>query len=98
MNNCKFADKNICSVALEHHEKLDGSGYPRGKRQISEVAQIVGIIDCYEAITNNERPYRGAMLPIDTLNVIKNDVESGKFNRDIFENFAKSLVENKVSN
>lgn len=92
LKRCKFTDKNICLVALEHHEKLDGSGYPHGKKQISEAAQIVGIIDCYEALTNNERPYRNAMIPIDTLTLIKDDVAAGKFNKNIFEKFAYSLV------
>ena len=93
LKRCKFTDKNICLVALEHHEKLDGSGYPHGKKQISEAAQIIGIIDCYEALTNNERPYRNAMIPIDTLTLIKDDVAAGKFNKNIFEKFAYSLVE-----
>ena len=93
LKRCKFTDKNICLVALEHHEKLDGSGYPHGKKQISEAAQIIAIIDCYEALTNNERPYRSAMIPIDTLTLIKDDVAAGKFNKNIFEKFAYSLVE-----
>lgn len=93
LKRCKFTDKNICLVALEHHEKLDGSGYPHGKKQISEAAQIIAIIDCYEALTNNERPYRNAMIPIDTLTLIKDDVAAGKFNKNIFEKFAYSLVE-----
>ena len=93
LKRCKFTDKNICLVALEHHEKLDSSGYPYGTKQISEAAQIIGIIDCYEALTNNERPYRSAMIPIDTLTFIKDDVAAGKFNKNIFEKFAYSLVE-----
>lgn len=92
LKRCKFTDKNICIVALQHHEKLDRSGYPHGKKQISEPAQIIGVIDCYEALTNNERPYRNAMIPIDTLTLIKDDVAAGKFNKNIFEKFAYSLV------
>ncbi len=79
--------------ALEHHEKLDGSGYPKGKTNISECGMILGIIDCYEAITNDDRPYRSAMAPLDALSLIKNDVEKGKYNRKIFEDFAYSLTD-----
>jgi HD-GYP domain-containing protein (c-di-GMP phosphodiesterase class II) len=78
--------------ALEHHEKLDGSGYPKGIRGISFVGQLLGIIDCYEALTNEERPYRRAKPPLDTLRLIKDDVEAGKFNRKIFEKFCYSLI------
>lgn len=78
--------------AREHHEKLDGSGYPQGTRHISTAGQILGIIDCYEALTNEERPYRRAMSPLDTLKLIKKDVAAGKFSRDIFELFCYSLT------
>jgi len=78
--------------ALEHHEKLDGSGYPTGIRHISFVGQLLGIIDCYEALTNEERPYRRAQSPLDTLKLIKTDVEAGKFERKIFEKFCYSLI------
>ena len=85
-------DGGIARGAMDHHEKLDGSGYPRGKREISYVGQVLGIIDCYEALTNEDRPYRKAMSPLDALKTIKTDVEAGKFNRKIFEKFCYSLI------
>jgi HD-GYP domain-containing protein (c-di-GMP phosphodiesterase class II) len=39
----------IARGALEHHEKLDGSGYPKGVQHISFVGQLLGVIDCYES-------------------------------------------------
>ncbi len=85
-------DGGIARGALEHHEKLDGSGYPKGIRHISFVGQLLGIIDCYEALTNEERPYRRAKSPLDTLKLIKTDVEAGKFDRKIFGKFCYSLI------
>ena len=92
LNNCRFEDKEIKFTALHHHEKLDGSGYPYGKKNISETAQIIGLIDCYEALTNDDRPYRSAVDPLEALTVIKKDVDAGKFDRNIFEKFAYSLL------
>lgn len=45
-------------VVLQEHERLDGSGYPQGLKggQICEQAQIVGLVDVYEALTH-QRPY-----------------------------------------
>jgi HD-GYP domain-containing protein (c-di-GMP phosphodiesterase class II) len=83
---------SIARGALEHHEKLDGSGYPGGVQHISFVGQLLGIIDCYEALTNEERPYRRAQSPLETLKLIKADVEAGKFDRKIFEKFCYSLI------
>jgi HD-GYP domain-containing protein (c-di-GMP phosphodiesterase class II) len=83
---------DIALGALEHHEKLDGSGYPKGTRDVSFVGQLLGIVDCYEALTNEDRPYRRAKQPLDTLKLIKDDVDAGKFNREIFEKFCYSLI------
>lgn len=50
--------------ALQHHERIDGSGYPRGLKgpQIHEYAKWLGIADSYDAMTSN-RIYKKAMLP-----------------------------------
>jgi len=55
-------------VALQHHERLDGSGYPRGisGKQIHEYAQIVGICDTYDSLTT-PRPWRKRYMPQDAL-------------------------------
>ena len=51
-------------VALQHHEKYDGTGYPRGLAgtDIHEYSRIVSIADVYDAVTS-DRPYRKALLP-----------------------------------
>ena len=94
LESCKFRNCEIKITALEHHEKLDGSGYPERKTNISEFAQIVSIIDCYEALTNDERVYRKAINPLSALEIIKTEiVDAGKFSKEIFKNFAYSLLQ-----
>ncbi|MEA1971781.1 MAG: HD domain-containing protein [Candidatus Cloacimonadota bacterium] len=87
-----FRDKNILRGALEHHEKLDGSGYPYGTKNISEIGQIMSIIDIYEAITNDDRPYRNAMEPMKALEILKKEQMNKKINKEFFEKFAYSLL------
>lgn len=50
--------------ALQHHERLDGSGYPRGLAgdDIHEYAKLIGLVDAYDAMTTH-RVYRKALLP-----------------------------------
>ena len=50
--------------ALQHHERLDGSGYPHGLKgnEIHEYAKWIGLVDSYDAMTTN-RIYRDPMLP-----------------------------------
>ena len=85
-------DNFIALGSLEHHEKLDGSGYPRGISDISFVGRLLNIIDCYEALTNEDRPYRRAKEPLATLELLKGDVEDGKLDKEIFEKFCYSLI------
>ncbi|MFW5689632.1 MAG: HD-GYP domain-containing protein [Spirochaetota bacterium] len=79
---------------LEHHLKLDGSGYPASRgTSISEAGRIIAIIDAYEALTNDDRPYRTAMRPLEALRLLKQDSDAGKYDRALFAQFAYSLTD-----
>ena len=57
--------------AFQHHERMDGSGYPRGimGSEIHEFAQWIGIVDSYDAMTTH-RVYRQTMLPHQALEAL----------------------------
>jgi putative nucleotidyltransferase with HDIG domain len=84
-------EQDVCLVALNHHERVDGSGYPNGITEISEEAQIIAFIDCYEALTCNTRPYRDAVCPFEALSHIRHELFRGNFGTVVFEKFVKSL-------
>ena len=85
-------DQVVLQAALEHHEKLDGSGYPRGKRNLSLTGRLIGLLDAFEALTSDERVYRSALDPFACLSHLKNDVAQGKLDRKVFENFTACLA------
>lgn len=64
-------------VALQHHEKVDGSGYPRGLRggEIHEFARITAIADMFDALTS-DRAYRCRVPPHEAARLLK--LKSGK--------------------
>lgn len=64
-------DEEIISGVLQHHEKLDGSGYPYSLRdgEITYVGRIVGVADVYDALTT-ERPYKKPWTPYEALSHI----------------------------
>lgn len=75
-----------------HHEKWDGSGYPRGLKgdEIPMAARIFAVVDVYDALTS-KRPYRPAHTKEEALAYIKN--QSGKhFDPRVVETFIKMIA------
>lgn len=85
-------DKTVSITALEHHERLDGSGYPNGVKQISFESQVVGLIDSYESLKYQEKTFRQSLKPYDALQIIKKDVVLGKYNKKIFVDLCSCLI------
>jgi len=57
--------------AFQHHERIDGTGYPRGIKgvEIHEYSKMIGIVDSYDAMTSH-RIYRSAMMPHQALEIL----------------------------
>jgi hypothetical protein len=66
-----FSQKTL-DVILNHHERWDGFGYPRGLGgdEIPLTARVFSVADAYDAMTS-DRPYRAAMSPGDALHIIR---------------------------
>lgn len=79
-----FPDE-VSKAVQAHHERLDGSGYPRGCKEmfINEYAQITAVADIYSALTQ-DRPHRKAYSHDETLNIMKNEY-SGKISMDMVD-------------
>ncbi|MBM7647262.1 HD-GYP domain-containing protein (c-di-GMP phosphodiesterase class II) [Bacillus ectoiniformans] len=78
--------------AFQHHERLNGKGYPRGLigNEIHLYGKIIGIADVYDAVTSN-RVYRQAMLPHEGLEILY--AGSGtEFDSEMIEAFRKAIV------
>jgi putative two-component system response regulator len=72
--------QDVRPIIRGHHERLDGSGYPQGLRgdEVPLLAQIVGIVDVYDALTSN-RPYRKALTAEEAAQHLMDEVWQGKF-------------------
>jgi HD-GYP domain-containing protein (c-di-GMP phosphodiesterase class II) len=88
----RFRSRAVALAAIQHHEKLDGSGYPMGISDISFAGRLIAIIDSYESITARDRPYRSAVKPFAALSHIRDEMSEKKFDRAIFEKFLASLA------
>jgi len=84
------AEPEVVDIALHHHEKMDGSGYPDGLKdgEISLLARMGAICDVYDAVTSN-RAYKD---PWDPSNAIQAMAKwEGHFDKAIFAAFVKSV-------
>ena len=88
----KYPDISILSAhcAFQHHERVDGSGYPRGLQgaEIHPFAQIVGVADVFDALSSNS-VYRRALLPQEALAILHK--AAGAF---FAEEFVTAFVDN----
>ena len=84
--------RQVIDIPYCHHEKWDGTGYPRGlkDRQIPLPARIFAVVDVWDALNSN-RPYRPAWPKETALNYIKQ--QSGRhFQPDVVEAFLKLIT------
>ena len=92
--------RGIPEIAYGHHEKLDGSGYPRGLagEQIPLQARMMTIADIYDALTAQDRPYKRAVAPVVALDILHDEANQGKLDRDLLDIFInKKLYQPAVS-
>jgi putative nucleotidyltransferase with HDIG domain len=84
-------DEIALDVVLHHHEKTDGSGYPKRLKdaEISLYAKMGAVCDVYDAITSN-RPYKAGWDPADSLRKMA-EWADGHFDPTVFQAFVKSL-------
>lgn len=91
LQKCEGVPKAVYQMLLDHHEKIDGSGYPAGKQgdEISVYGKIAAIIDAYDAMTS-EQPHKPSMGPIKACQQMQK--ESGlAFDRQLLAVFLKSI-------
>ena len=91
LRNNGDADAIALDVVLHHHEKTDGSGYPKrlANHEISLYAKMGAVCDVYDAITSN-RPYKAGWDPAESLRKMA-EWCAGHFDPTVFEAFVKSV-------
>jgi putative two-component system response regulator len=80
--------RRVRPIVRHHHEHLDGTGYPDALRgdAIPMLAQIMGIVDVYDALTTR-RPYRSAMQPDRAFELLLEEARKGWRRRDLVDAF-----------
>lgn len=79
----------VPSIAGNHHERLDGTGYPRGldAAELGIEDRILAIADVFEALTAADRPYRRALTLEGSITIMRGMCDRGELCPDLFELF-----------
>lgn len=79
-------------VALQHHEKFDGTGYPEKRKgtEINFLARIVAIADVYDSLTS-DRPYRRALSPNEAMEYIMANSNT-HFDYNLVKAFSRAII------
>lgn len=91
LKNQVFLSAYVKAIAFQHHENLDGSGYPNriSGEKIHLLSQIVGVADIYDAMTS-DRPYRPALPVKDAVEYIMANAGT-KYSMEVVNAFVKKI-------
>ena len=84
----------VPNIAHGHHEKLDGSGYPRKVKgpDIPVQTRMMTISDIFDALTAKDRPYKRAVPTERALDIMSTEVKGGMLDPDLFTIFVEARV------
>jgi HD-GYP domain-containing protein (c-di-GMP phosphodiesterase class II) len=86
--------RRVPLIAYSHHERLDGSGYPRGVRE-AEVpiqARMMTIADVYDALAAADRPYKPAVPAERALDILRTEARAGRIDRILLDLFVEAKI------
>ena len=91
--------KDIPEIAGSHHEKINGTGYPRGLKgdEISFEARILAIADIFEALTASDRPYKKANKLSTAMKILYLMAKDNELDKDLVKYFYKSGIYKKYA-
>jgi hypothetical protein len=84
----------VADWAYAHHEKLDGSGYPRGLAapRLPPPVRMLTIADIYDALAARDRPYKKAVPPDRALDILRAQARGGRIDGDLLDLFIAGRV------
>jgi HD-GYP domain-containing protein (c-di-GMP phosphodiesterase class II) len=89
--------RRVPEYAAGHHEKLDGTGYPKGiyAGDMSIPARMMAVADVFEALTAQDRPYKKAKTLSETMKIMGFMKKDNHLDPDIFDLFVRSRIYRK---
>lgn len=92
--------RQVPEIASGHHEKMDGTGYPKGLRgeDMSPLARMLAIADIFEALTAVDRPYKKGKTLSEAIKIMSLMKKDQYIDPDLFDLFLHSGVYRDYAN
>jgi HD-GYP domain-containing protein (c-di-GMP phosphodiesterase class II) len=86
--------RRVPLIAYSHHERLDGSGYPRQIRDVDVPiqARMMTISDIFDALAASDRPYKRAVAPDRALDILRAEAQVGRVDGTLLDLFVEARV------
>ena len=97
----KFGErfKDVRTMASNHHELINGKGYPNGIRddEIDTMTRILTIMDIYDSLIADDRPYKKPKSVKVAFEILDEEADAGKIDKELLQ-IAKELYLNEKEN
>ncbi len=101
LSNLPFPKKysKVINIAVNHHEKLNGQGYPRGltKKDLNLEDRIMGLADIFEALTSKDRPYKHGKKLSEVFKLLSQMAKNGEIDLELLKFFYNSKALKKYA-
>ncbi|MCL2026235.1 MAG: GAF domain-containing protein [Leptospirales bacterium] len=87
--------ENIPEIAVRHHEKLNGEGYPdglKGRDSTMLQARIMAIADIYDALASSDRPYKKSVPRDKIMQILREEANNGVLDPDLVDVFINKKI------
>lgn len=92
--------EQVAHIAHCHHEKMDGSGYPRGIAgpDIPIQSRMMTIADIYDALVAFDRPYKKSLTPDSAIDILLTEANEGKLDIELLRIFIEAGIYTHINN
>jgi HD-GYP domain-containing protein (c-di-GMP phosphodiesterase class II) len=96
LEDAGLESERILAAVYQHHEKIDGSGYPSGLSgsEVHPFAKVLAVADVYDALTS-DRYYRARVSPLEAAEIMLYDM-TGHFDSEVLTRFCEQLQQNLI--
>lgn len=92
--------KNVRAMAANHHELLNGRGYPKGlgEKELDTMTRILTIMDIYDSLIAEDRPYKKPKSVKEAFEILEEEAENGRIDKELLKIAKELYLDEEIKN